>query len=255
VRPSLWILLAVVLAPGTTAPFSRSEAAGSLSVLSAGAVEEGVRQLSKRFTDATGHAVTAQFGTGPAIEERLASGAASDVLIAPVGVLDRATKGGRIVASTARPVARVGVGVAVRRGANAPDASSVDALRTALLHADAVIYNRASTGQYLESLFQRMGILDELEPKTTRYASAAQVLEHLIAGGGNEIGFGPVTEIKSFEPRGVVLVAPLPSDVQNFTTYVAAVMSGSESRETAEEFVQFLTSAPAREVFAATGAR
>ena len=75
----------------------------------------------------------------------------------------------------------------------------------------------------------------------------------MIAGKGNEIGFGPVTEIKSFEPKGVVLVAPLPADVQNYTTYVAAIMSDTRSRDGSERFIRFLTSAAARQAFAATG--
>ena len=45
----------------------------------------------------------------------------------------------------------------------------------------------------------------------------------MIAGRGTEIGFDPITEIKTFEPKGLVLVAPLPEAVQNYTTYVAAL--------------------------------
>lgn len=224
-------------------------------VLSAGAVEEGVLRLAQTYKDSTGHIVSTQFGTGPEIETRLGSDESADVLIAPVAVIDRATKAGRIAPDTAVPVARVGVGITIRRGAKAPDVSTVDALKAALVAADSVVYNQASTGQYLESLFSRMGILDELKAKSTRYGSAAQVLEHVIAGKGHEIGFGPITEIKSFEPKGVVLVAPLPKDVQNYTTYVAVVMMRAQSREHAHAFIKYLASAPAREVFTATGAQ
>lgn len=251
---SLALIMRLFVSALAAAAATTTSAAG-IAVLSAGAVEEAVIRLAAQYARDVGHEVTPQFGTGPEIENRLKSDESADVLIAPVAVIDRATKAGRIAADTAVPVARVGVGITIRRGAKAPDVSTVDALKAALVAADSVVYNQASTGQYLESLFSRMGILDELKAKSTRYGSAAQVLEHVIAGKGHEIGFGPITEIKSFEPKGVVLVAPLPKDVQNYTTYVAVVMMRAQSREHAHAFIKYLASAPAREVFTATGAQ
>jgi len=126
-------------------------------------------------------------------------------------------------------------------------------LKEALLRADSVVYNQASTGQYLEKLFERMGVVEQLKAKTTRYPSAAQVMEHIIRGSGYEIGFGPITEIRDFEPKGLIFVAPLPADVQNYTTYVAAVMNDARAPDAGRDFVRYLTSAAARRTFAATG--
>ena len=238
--------------PGPAAP---SAAAGRLTVLSAGAVEEAVHRLARQYKQDAGHEVSPQFGTGPEIEKRFSSGEAADVLIAPAAIIERALKSGAVVAGTEKPVARVGVGITVRRGAAAPDVSTVDALKAALLRADSVVYNQASTGQYLEALFARMGILDRLKPVTTRYGNAAQVFEHVIAGRGNEIGFGPITEIKSFEPKGAVLVGALPDEIQNYTTYVAAVSTRAAAPDAARAFIRYLTAAAARPVFLATGAR
>ena len=224
-----------------------------LTVWSAGAVEEGVLRLTARYQREAGHEVNAQFGTGPELEKRLSSNATADVLIAPAAVIERAVKAGRAVSGTEVPIGRVGVGVTVRRGVPRPKVTTVDQLKAALLDAESVVYNQASTGQYLESLFARMGIADQLKPKTTRYGNAAQVLEHVIAGKRREIGFGPITEIKSFEPKGVVLVGPLPADVQNYTTYVAAVLQNTAADAAAKEFIRYLTTPAARQAFAATG--
>ena len=54
--------------------------------------------------------------------------------------------------------------------------------------------------------------LDQLKPKTTRYPDGASVMEHVIKGKGNEIGFGAITEIKMYEPKGLKLIGPLPAD-------------------------------------------
>jgi molybdate transport system substrate-binding protein len=224
-----------------------------LTVWSAGAVEEGVLRLTARYEREAGHEINPQFGTGPELEKRLASDATADVLIAPAAVVERAISAGRAVGGTEQPIGRVGVGVTVRRGVPRPKVTTVEHLKAALLDAESVVYNQASTGQYLESLFARMGVADQLKSKTTRYGNAAQVLEHVIAGKRREIGFGPITEIKSFEPKGVVLVGPLPTDVQNYTTYVAAVLQNTAANEAARDFIRYLTTPAARQAFAATG--
>ena len=82
-----------------------------------------------------------------------------DVLIAPAALVERAVSAGQVMANTQVVVARVGVGVAVRRGAALPDVTTVEALTASLLRADSVVYNQASTGLYLERLFAELGIL------------------------------------------------------------------------------------------------
>jgi molybdate transport system substrate-binding protein len=46
---------------------------------------------------------------------------------------------------------------------------------------------------------------------------------------------------------------PLPAEVQNYTSYTAAVMTRAQSAEAARDFIRYLTSAAARQTFAATG--
>jgi molybdate transport system substrate-binding protein len=231
-----------------------SAAAADLSVLSAGAVESAVRKLAKHYEREFSRDVDVVFGTGPELTKRLSQDALADVLIAPAGAMANATRAGKVIAESQAEVARVGVGVVTRRGAIAPSVATLDALKDALLRAESVVYNQASTGQYLDKLFARIGVADTLKAKTTRYASAADVIEHVIRGRAKtEIGFAPITEIKDFEAKGAVLVAPLPADVQNYTVYVAAVMSDSRAPDAARDFVRYLTSAAARRTFAATG--
>ncbi len=246
-------IVAVALASGPAAGFA--QAPDQVVVLSAGAVEEAVSRLARQYRQDAGHEVAARFGTAPEIETRLSSGEAADVLIAPAAVVNRALTAGAVVAGSETPVARVGVGLTVRRGVPAPDVSTVAALKAAILRADSVVYNRASTGQYLETLFGRMGVTGHLKSRSTRYGNAAEVIEHVITGSGNEIGFGPITEIKSFEPKGAVLVAPLPEEVQNYTNYVAVVTTRAAARDAAVAFIRYLSSAEAQRVFRATGAR
>jgi molybdate transport system substrate-binding protein len=227
--------------------------AAEIRVLSAGAVEPGLQAFAQWVKAETGHDLTIQFNTAPQIAKRLAAGEVYDILISPSAAISQAIKDGRVEAGTRVPVGRVGAGIIVRAGASTPNVSSRDALKQALVAADSIVYNTASTGLYLDKLFASMGILEQLKPKTTRYPDGASVMEHVIKGKGNEIGFGAITEIRMYEPKGLKFVGPLPADVQNYTNYEAAVMIGSAKAEAARAVLKVLASPAAKAALASGG--
>ena len=176
-----------------------------------------------------------------------------DLLRVESDAIAKAAKDGKVVAETQVPVGRVGGGIVVRNGASAPDISSVDALKRALLAADSVVYNTASSGIYLDKLFEKMGILEQLKPKTTRYPGGSEVMAHVSKGKGNEIGFGAITEIKAYEPKGVLLVGPLPADVQNYTSYDAVMMTGTTSPDAAKAVLKQIATPAGKATFTSNG--
>ena len=230
-----------------------SAQAADVKVLSAGAVEPGLEAFARIVKGDPGHQLVIQFNTAPQIAARLAANEVYDILIAPPAAIEQAGKSGKVDADTRVRVGRVGAGIIVRTGVPLPDVATVDAMKKALLSADSIVYNTASTGIYLDKLFEKLGILDALKPKTTRYANGASVMEHVIKGKGNEIGFGAITEIRMYEPKGLKLVGPLPADVQNYTTYEAAVMRGATAPDAAKAVLQALASPAGRSAFASGG--
>ncbi len=227
--------------------------AAEVKVLSAGAVEPGLRAFAEQVRRESGHELKIQLNTAPQIAKRLAAGEVYDILISPPGVIEQAVKDGKAVAASRVPVGRVGAGIVMRAAASAPDVTTVDALKQALLAADSVVYNTASTGLYLDKLFEKMGILDRLKPKCTRFADGASVMEQVIKGSGNEIGFGAITEIKMYESKGLKLIGPLPAEVQNYTAYEAALMSGAVSVDAAKAVLRQLATPAAKATFVALG--
>ena len=243
--------LAVAVAVG--ALWVSAAQAAEIKVLSAGAVEPALVALAETFGRDTGHQVNITFATAPALRRKVAAGEAADILIAPPAVVDDFVKAGKVLAEDRAALGRVGVGVAVRAGATAPDISTPDALKEAVLRADSLVYNEASTGIYFAKLLDRLGIADTVKAKTTRYPDGAAVFEHVIKGKGNEIGIGATTEIMAYAKKGLHFVGPLPAELQNYTTYTAGVIAGAGSPEAAKGFIRFLTSPPAKAAFAAHG--
>ena len=176
-----------------------------------------------------------------------------DVVIAPPVAIESFAKAGLVITDGKVNVGRVGGGVAVRPGAPVPAMATKDDMKKALLEADSVVFNRASSGLYLEKLFRQMGIWDKVEPKTTRYATGAEVMQHVLKGEGREIGFGPITEIMLEKSHGLVYVGPLPPEVQRFNDYIAVAMTKAQQKDVATKFVAYLGGPVAKPLFQAAG--
>ena len=226
--------------------------AAEISVLSAGAIEPGLKAAVAAYQRESGDAVRFAFATAPQLRKRIASGESADVVIAPPAVLEEFARDGKL--GTLRSnVGRVGLGVAVRPDAPVPDVSSAAALERAVLEAESLVFNRASTGLYFEGLLKKMGIYEKVAPRTSRYDTGAAVMEHLLKGKGREVGFGPITEILQFRDKGLRFVGPLPAEVQNYTSYTAAPHSKSANAEAAAAFVRYLASPAGKAHFTAAG--
>ena len=241
-----------LLAAAFAIAFAHMAAAAEIKVLSAGAIEPGLKAVAGAFQKASGHEVRLTFNTAPQIQKRVAEGDVQDVVVAPPAVIDQLASSGKLAQERA-PIGRVRMGVAVRPGAPVPDISSAEALKKSVLDADSLVFNRASTGIYFESLLKKMGVYDQVEKKTTRYADGAAVMEHVLKGIGREIGFAPITEILLHRDHGVRLVGPLPAEVQNYTSYTAGVMAGAPAASAAQEFVRYLATPAAKATFVAAG--
>lgn len=221
--------------------------------MSAGAVEPGLAAAVAQFERSSGHRVVVRFGTGPQLSARLEANEVAGVLIAPVGVMDAAVAARKVDTRTRVTVGRVGVGVVIRQDSDLPDVTSPDALRRALIAAPAVVFNRASTGQYIEKLIGELGIADLVQTKAVRVDTGEAVMERIAGGRGQEIGFGAMTEIRMLERIGVRLAGPLPATLQNFTAYDAALLVAASAASPAAAFVRFLTEPEGQSYLAAAG--
>lgn len=226
----------------------------TISILSAGAPKIGVGRCAKAFSRKTGHEVDLVFATAPALREQLEAGkVTADILVAPVPHMTDYARDGRIVAGTEVVVGSVTAGVAVRKGTPKPDLSSVESFRQALLAADAVIYNTASSGQFVEGMIEGLGLAGALAGKTERVPTGTAVMVRLAEGtAASEIGFGQITEIRRFEDV-VTVVGPLPVEIGKKTTYAAGLLAGAAAFEAARALLDFLASPEARRICAEAG--
>ena len=97
-----------------------SSMAADLKILSAGAYKPAAQVLAADFEKKTGNRVTIVTDTAGGLGKRLAAGEYFDIVVMPALVMGPYL-GSRLDESSAKALARAGVGVAVKKGAAKPD--------------------------------------------------------------------------------------------------------------------------------------
>lgn len=244
------ILLAPVLAFLVVTPAAASE----VVVFCPGAVQSVVRDLAKSYEQKSGNTVKFEFATAGAIAKRVAEGAEGDVVLATNAGLAALAKDGKVDGGTIRDLGSMGVGVAVKAGAPKPDIHDVDAFKASMLAAKSIMYaNPAKGGQsgiHVAKMFARLGIDKQIEPKLQLPDRGPDGLKD-VAAGRIEIGLGQISEILA--NKDVVLVGPLPAEIQGAVTFSASVHAASKNKQAAEDLIQELTTSAAKEQFKARG--
>jgi molybdate transport system substrate-binding protein len=242
------LLAAASLIAGTIAA-----PAADVKILTAGAMKAVVLELVPQFEKETGHKAVVDNDTAGGLAKRIEGGEAFDLAVITPGVVGDLAKKGKVVGDSRANVARVGVGVVVKEGAPSPDISSVDAFKRTLIAAKSVAYidpaSGGSSGIYLTGLFDKLGIAADIKPKA-KLKQGGYVAE-LIANGEAELGLHQISEI--LPVKGVKLVGPLPAEIQNYTTYAAAVGSEAKQPDAARALIKLLTGSPAESVLKARG--
>ncbi len=240
---------ALLAAGATLGPRAGRAQPAQVRLLSAGAVEPGLLAALALFTAAP---VTHRFATAPVIRETLSAQGdqAPDIVIGTTALLDWLAQTHRL-AAPALPIGAVGVGVAVRAGATPPAITDEVSFRAAIEAAEAVVFNRASTGVYMEGLFARLGLAEAVARKAVRVPDGAAVLERIAASSDAEIGFAPVTEILLYAARGVRFAGELPPGLGNRTAYAAGLLNGGHQGAVA--LLRHFADAASRRAFAEAG--
>src|SRR3954470_22002579 len=212
--------------------------AAEIKVASTQATEEAYKELVAQFEKNTGHKVNTYFSGTLNVQKRLADNEPYDLIIMAGPAIDDQIKLGKAAAGSRVDFAQSGTGMAVKKGAAKPDIGSVDAFRKALLATKSIGYSTGPSGVYMLSVFEKMGLADQLKPKLKQTPSGVFV-GTLIATGETEIGFQQISELVHFD--GIDYVGPLPGELQRMTTFSTGIHANAQQAEAARALVKFIT--------------
>jgi molybdate transport system substrate-binding protein len=229
--------------------------ADELKVLSAGAMQRGLITVAAKFKEQSGNQVQIRYATAPELKKIFSeAGAPADVILAPNPTLADLAKAGKLSPDTQKEIGGVGSAVLIRLDAPVPDVSSLAAFKRSLTEADALVYNRASSGTYIDSMLKKIGVFDQVQAKIVRVDDGEAVATRIKEGHGKEFGFGGYTDVlHNQDMGGVKLVGPIPEEVQNYTMYSSALIAAAASPAPARAFLAYLETPEAQAIFTASG--
>jgi len=213
--------------------------AADITVQATPAIKEAYAELVPLFEKQTKHKVTTTWVGTAQFAKRLNEATMVDAVICASNLLEELTDTGKVMAGSRSDVARSGVGVAVKAGAPKPQFGSEDALKKTLISAKSIGISTGPSGVYMNELFQRMGVLDQIKPKFKVPAPGGMVAE-LVAKGEADIGFQQVSELVN--KTGVEFVGALPDSLQKITLFSGGVHARSHVPEEARSFLRFISS-------------
>jgi molybdate transport system substrate-binding protein len=225
-----------------------------LKVYSTIGVRSAAEDLFSQFEAASGHRLAVTWGTAPMLVKRIEGGETADVLILSRAGLDTLSQQGKVLPGSETPLASSGVGIAVKAGAPKPDISTPEALKQTLLNAKSISYTEPSaggaSGVYFAKLLERMGIAEEMRPKT-KYPPAGGFSATLLISGEAELAVQQKPEL--LHVAGVEVIGFLPGDLNLITAFVAGLMPDCQHTEHGKALIASLRTPQAAAAFHAKG--
>jgi molybdate transport system substrate-binding protein len=188
------------------------------------------------------------------LQERIDKGETADVMILAAGAIARMDKAAALLAGSVTPVAGTSIGIAVREGMAAPDVSTPEKFKQALVAARALAFSDAAVGGtagvYLVKLFDELGIADEVRHKGLPQKNGAEVARR-VAEGTAELGMTLMAEIAPI--AGARIIGPLPAPLGHGASYAAAVTATCAAPDAARAFIAALVAPATRPLWNGAG--
>jgi molybdate transport system substrate-binding protein len=219
-----------------------------LQIIAGGGAAAAYTEIAALFDRASGHKTVLRFGTAPQLVV-MATGSAFDAAIVPEEVINDAAARAQFLSEPA-PIARVGIGVAVRPGSPKPDISTPEKLKHTLLAARSIASIPASaTGTQLAAIYEQLGIAEAMKAKSKAASSPPQIAE-AVASGEADLAVFALSVLA--DPR-LDIVGPFPREVQREIVYVSGVSKNAKQPEAGKAFLDFVRSPTGTAVIKARG--
>jgi len=215
---------------------------GPLRLISSMATRELLGELVSRYERATAQPVTAEAAGGVDVAKRVQLGEAVDIVVLASNAIDKLVAEGKLLAGSRVDLVKSGIAIAVRKGAPKPDIATEEALKRAVRAAKSLSYSTGPSGVYLEKMFARWGILEEIRGGIVVPPPGVPV-GTLIGNGSAEIGFQQLSELLNL--AGVEVVGPLPAAIQTVTIFSGGISATCSNPGAARALLDYLASSAA----------
>jgi molybdate transport system substrate-binding protein len=228
---------------------SSAAQAAEIKVFCTGAARPAYEELRPQFEKATGHRLVTEFALPPVLVTKMDAGEPFDVMILSYDI-EGLIRQGKLAAGSRVALGRIGIGVAVKKGAPKPDFSTVEKFKQMMLNAKAIATSgQGSSGRYVDSLIEKLGIAAQVRPKiksgapgeSARFVSRGEV-DFVVSG------LPPLIGHPDIEWLGLI-----PDKIQHWLTFTGGLSVKAQAQDAGLELLTFLTTPAAVAAFQAKG--
>lgn len=244
-----WTFVTFILAASLSF-FARSfvvAANTNLLVSAAASLKESLEEIAPLYLQTHENiSIKYNFGASGALQQQIENGAPVDVFVsAAQKQMDALQSKGLLLTDTRRNILSNGLVLIVPKNSsgitNFRQLTSSNVKRIAIGEPRSV-----PVGQYAEEVLKNLGILSQVRAKFVLANNVRQVLT-AVESGNADAGVVYTTDART--SKQVKVVATAPENLHSPIVYPVAVLKNSKNISAAREYVQFLSSNPAKSIF------
>ena len=222
-----------------------------LHVLCSNGMRAVVEELKPQLERAAGQPLSIEYDTSAAVRQKIDAGAAFDIAVLTVEVIDALAKGGRVAPDSVAALGRSPVGIGVRAGSALPDLDTADGVKKAFLDAKSVTWVGSGAARaQVDKMLSALGIADAVAAKLALVQSVEEGLDR-VADGKSDITVMLASEI--LPAPGVKYAGRFPAPYTGYVSFAGAAGAGSHARAAADRVVAALHAPATLNVYAANG--
>jgi molybdate transport system substrate-binding protein len=223
-------------------------AQSEVTVFVGGAMTKPATEVGVAFDSATDNITVIESDTTGELQKRLAAGEKADLVIVTAPAMEMLQQQNLVIASSRVDLALALIGVGIHPEGAAPDLSTAETFKAALLGAKSVAYVSpaagGTSGTYFEGLLETMGIADQMKSKIVYQTQGSEVAQ-AVASGEAEFGITFVSEL--LPNKGLIVAGTFPDAIQLPTIYAVAVVTASPNKDGAQALLDMLAGATGRD--------
>jgi molybdate transport system substrate-binding protein len=196
-------------------------------------------ELAGEYARGHGVRVAIESVGGVDAARRVEAGEPFDLVVLASDAIEKLAAGGHVLEGSKTGIVRSEVAVAIQGGAPAPDVSTEESLRAAVLAAPTIGYSTGPSGTALLKLFERWGVAPQVKERLVQ-APAGVPVGSLVARGDVALGFQQLSEL--IHQEGIRILGTLPEPVRITTIFSGAVCAASTQPDAVSRLLAFMAS-------------